>query len=97
MPPLLMMALLGPPPTYEYPPAKSESEDSTLGSEVDKWIKEGPSKERKELMLQALYEALPYAFANEKAARAVGRLLTKAIGGADRAPGERIFKHFRRK
>jgi hypothetical protein len=32
-------------------------------------------------MLQALYAALPYALTNEQAARAVGRLLARAVRG----------------
>jgi hypothetical protein len=75
------MALLGPPPVY--PTLPGTDSDGLVRAEVEAWI--GQDKERRELMLQALYGALPYAFTDQRAARAVGRVLAKAIGGEQAA------------
>lgn len=70
----LLMALLDPQPDD----AKSAT-GSDLKADYEGWA--GASKERRELMLQALYAALPYALTNERAANVVGRLLAMAIRG----------------
>ena len=73
--PSLLMALLA-----------DQYGEETIGEEINRWMNEGAPKERKELMLQALYEALPYAFKDERAARAVGRLLARNVGGTADPP-----------
>jgi hypothetical protein len=80
--PSLLMAVLGPAPFYAKP--LGAEPDLQLRAEVDAWM--GQDKAKKELMLQALYGALPYAFMDEQAARAVGRLLARAVGGAEADP-----------
>ena len=79
--PSLLMAVLAPPP-LPYPGAPPEP-DPHLEADVRKWV--GRSKPKKELMLQALYAALPYAFTDDEAALAVGRLLAQAVGGVHAA------------
>jgi len=82
--PSLLMAVLGSAPTYAGKQSPGKEPDPQFGAQVHKWI--GRSKAKKELMLQALYGALPYAFADEQAARAVGRLLARAVGGSQADP-----------
>jgi hypothetical protein len=91
--PSLLMALLGPPPVY--PTLPGTDSDGLVRTEVEAWM--GQDKERRELMLQALYGALPYAFTDQGAARAVGRLLARAIGGEQAAlePEEADIKALR--
>jgi len=75
------MAVLAPPPRPN--PGAPPEPYPELEGEIRKWV--GRSKAKKELMLQALYGALPYAFTDDQAALAVGRLLAQAVGGVHAA------------
>jgi hypothetical protein len=81
--PSLLMAVLAPHPPGPYSQVPEPEPDPKLEENVVQWI--GESEAKKELMLQALYGALPYALTNEQAARVVGRLLARGVGGSQAA------------
>ena len=71
-------------------PAGSSLLMALIGSETDitAWMQGHP--ERVELMRQALYQALPYAFDDDEVAGLVGHLLAAAVQGT---PAQTIDPH----
>ena len=85
MGPSLLMAILAPSRPLSGVDAMDHVQDEGLEGDVRRWIHTDAAK--RALMVQALYQALPYALADEAAARFVGRVLARAVeGGTSAAP-----------
>jgi hypothetical protein len=77
--PSLLWAILAPAHDLSGVDAMDHAPADDLEGDVKRWARGNPAK--RALMVQALYQALPYAFSNEDAARYVGRLLARAVEG----------------